>query len=311
VRKIPYDQRFIVEGPWSLRLAAAIGRRQLQAMKRNGLPAYLHGPLTFLLERQLPGGDYGPVDRIEALRAELAGRSGVIEVFDAVGAHASSTADARRRLDEKRPAVRSLFETAHVSSVSALWGTFLYLCASDSRAKTILELGSGAGISGCYLGSAPTCRRFITVEGSADRARLAEAHLCQIVGNVEVVSASFDAALDRLIPSLHDGLDFVFVDGDKTKGSYVTLLERLSARLNHGAVVVFDDIQWSDVQDDWNALCARPGLSFAINVGRFGVCVWDGDAVRPQAFTLYGVCGVDLYRVRRDLMARTTRTFST
>ena len=89
-------------------------------------------------------------------------------------------------VDEARPAVRSLFETAHVSSVSALWGTFLYLCASARRAETILELGSGAGISGCYLGSAPSCRRFITVEGSADRARLAEAHLRQIVGNVEV-----------------------------------------------------------------------------------------------------------------------------
>jgi predicted O-methyltransferase YrrM len=302
------DQRFVVEGRWSLRLAAAIGRRQLQAMKRSGLPAYLHGPLAFLRERQIPGGDCGPVDRVEALRAALASAKGVVKVFDAVGAHASSTANAARRLDEKRPAVRSLFETAHVSSVSALWGTFLYLCASASRAKTILELGSGAGISGCYLGSAPTCRRFITVEGSADRARLAEAHLRQIVGDVEVVSASFDAALDRLIPSLDDGLDFVFVDGDKTKGSYLALLDRLAARLNRGAVVVFDDIQWSDVQEDWKALCARPGLSFAINVGRFGICVWDGGAVRPQAFTLYGIGGVDLYRVRRDLMARTTRT---
>ena len=188
-----------------------------------------------------------------------------------------------------------------MSSVSALWGTFLYLCASARGAETILELGSGAGISGCYLGSAPTCRRFITVEGSADRARLAEAHLRQIVGDVEVLNASFDAALDRLIPALHDGIDFVFVDGDKTRGSYLALLSRLSARLNRGALVVFDDIQWSDVKEDWEALCERPGLSFAINVGRFGVCVWDGGPVRPQAFTLYGIGGVDLYKVRRDV----------
>ena len=84
-------------------------------------------------------------------------------------------------------------------------------------------------------------------------------------------------------------------------------LSRLSARLNRGALVVFDDIQWSDVQEDWKALCARPGLSFAVNVGRFGVCVWDGGAVRPQAFTLYGIGGVDLYRLRRDIVARLRR----
>ena len=276
-------------------------------MKRAGLPVYLHEPLEFLLERQVPSGDYGPLDRVESLRDELASTDGVLGVFDAVGTRGSSTTDPVRRLDETRPAVRSLFETAHVSSVSALWGTFLYLCASARGAETILELGSGAGISGCYLGSAPTCRRFITVEGSADRARLAGAHLRQIVGDVEVINASFDAALDRLIPSLHDGIDFVFVDGDKTRGDYRALLSRLAARLNPGAVVVFDDIQWSDVQEDWKALCARPGLSFAINVGRFGVCVWDGGAVRPQAFTLYGIAGVDLYRLRRDIVARLRR----
>lgn len=299
-----YDQRFVTEGRWALRLAAAVGRRQLQAMTRGGLPEYLHEPFEFLLNRQISGGDYGPVDRVEALRAELASRDGVVGVFEAAGARGSSMANSARRVDEGRPAVRSLFETAHVSSVSALWGAFLYLCASASRAKTILELGSGAGLSGCYLGSAPSCRRFMTVEGSPDRARLAEAHLHRVVANVEVITASFDAAIDRLTPSLDDGLDFVFVDGDKTNGSYLALFERFSAHLNHGAVVVFDDIQWSDVQSDWRELCSRPGLSFAINVGRFGVCVWNGGTARPQAFTLYGIGGVDLYRLRRDLLAR-------
>jgi predicted O-methyltransferase YrrM len=307
MRKLPYDTRLMPEGQWGLRLAASVGRRQLRAMKGAGLPVCLHEALQFLLERQLPGGEYGPLDRIESLRAELAGTNGVVGVFDAVGARGSSAANAVRRVDETRPAVRSLFETAHVSSVSALWGTFLYLCASARGAETILELGSGAGISGCYLGSAPTCRRFISVEGSADRARLAEAHLRQIVGDVEVLNMSFDAALDRLIPTLRDGIDFVFVDGDKTPGSYLALLSRLSARLNRGALVVFDDIQWSDVKEDWEALCERPGLSFAINVGRFGVCVWDGGPVRPQAFTLYGIGGVDLYRLRRDIVARLRR----
>ena len=301
------DERFVVEGRWLLRLATTIGRRQLQAMKRSGLPEYLHEPFEFLLDRQIPGGDYGPVDRVEALRAELASRDGVVGVFDAVGAHRATTADVVHRPDEGRPAVRTLFETAHLSSVSALWGTFLHLCARASRAKTILELGSGAGISGCYLGSAPSCRRFMTVEGSPDRARLAEAHLRRIVSHAEVVTASFEAALDRLLPTLHDGIDVVFIDGDKTTGSYLALLKRLSARLNRGAVVMFDDIQWSDVRDDWKALCARSGLSFAINVGRFGVCVWDGGSARPQAFTLYGIVGIDLYRLRRDIRARLRR----
>ncbi len=182
-------------------------------------------------------------------------------------------------------------------------GHVSYLCAKAARARTILELGTAAGISGCYLASAPSCRRFITVEGDPGRARLAEGHLRRTVAHVEVVNASFEAAIERLLPGLHDGIDLAFIDGDKTRGSYLALLDRLSLRLNPGALVLFDDIQWHDVQQDWKRLCVRPGLSFVVNAGRFGICVWNGGAARPQAFTLCSLAGVDLYKFRRDVAA--------
>jgi predicted O-methyltransferase YrrM len=300
------DERLVPEGQWALRLAASVGRRQLRAMKRAGLPVCLQEPLRFLLERQVPGGDSGPLDRVEALRAELARQEGSVAAFTDTRANAAPPTITSRP-DEARPAMRSLFDLAHVSSVTAVWGTFLYLCARAARARTIVELGTAAGISGCYLGSAPSCRRFITVEGDPERARLADAHLRLMVPHVEVVNASFETALERLLPGLHEGIDLIFIDGDKTRGSYLALLDRLSPRLNPGALVLFDDIQWRDVQEDWKSLCARPGLSFVVNAGRFGVCAWDGGAARPQAFTLYGIGGVDLYRLRRDIVARLRR----
>lgn len=271
-------------------------------MTRRGLPVCLHGPFRFLLERRTPGGEYGPLDRVEALREGLARQDGALGTFRETrpgGAPPTPT----WRPDEARPAVRSLSDIAHVASVTAVWGTFLYLCATAARARTVLELGTAAGISGCYLASAPSCRRFITVEGDAGRARLAATHLRQFNANVEVVNASFEAAIERLLPSLPDGIDLAFIDGDKTKGAYLALLDRLSPRLNPGALVLFDDIQWFDAQEDWKALSARRGLSFVVNAGRFGVCVWDGIAARPQTFTLYGLAGVDIYKVRRDLTA--------
>ena len=277
------DKRLVPEGQWALRLAASVGRRQLRAMKRAGLPVSLHEPLEFLLERQLPGGDYGPLDRIEALRAELARQQRrQSRVFDARRRSTASSPAATWRADEARPAVRSLFDVAHVSSVSALWGTFLYLCASASARTDDPGAGHGAGISGCYLGVGAAVPA-IHHRRRRRRARAAgRGHLRRIVANVEVVNASFDAALDRLLPGLHDGIDLVFIDGDKTRGSYLALLDRLSPRLNRGALVVFDDIQWSDVQEDWKTLCARPGLSFAVNAGRFGVCVWDPAAASAR-----------------------------
>ena len=243
-----------------------------------------------------------PSIALEALRAELARQQGSVATF-AEASVAGALPAVTWRADEARPLLRPLSEVAHISSVTAVWGTFLYLCAKAARARTILELGTAAGISGCYLASAPSCRRFITVEGDPGRARLAEGHLRRTVAHVEVVNASFEAAIERLLPGLHDGIDLAFIDGDKTPGSYLAMLDRLSPRMNPGALVLFDDIQWHDVQQDWKKLCVRPGLSFVVNAGRFGICVWDGSAGQPQAFTLYSLAGVDVYKVRRDVAA--------
>lgn len=295
--------RFVLEGRWTLPLTSTIGRRRLRNMKRNGLPESLCRPLQFLLDRTISEEDAGVVERIEALRAKMAERSGdSVGVFQEDEDGPSVGAGSAGQSSGPAQGRRSLTEVAHVTSVSPLWGTFLYLCAKEAGSKTILELGTAAGISGCYLASAPSCRRFITVEGSPERARLAQAHLRQVVGCFELITASFDAALDRILPGLRDGIDLAFIDGSKKKGENLRLFDRLSARLNPGSVIIFDDIHWStDLWNDWNVLGRRAGLTHAIGAGRFGLCLWDGGGVRPRTDTLYGIAGLDLYGVKQRL----------
>lgn len=196
--------------------------------------------------------------------------------------------------------MRSLAQVAYVSSVLPRWGILLYLFANATRAKTILELGSSAGISGCYLASGKYCQRFITVEGSPELSILAETHLLQIANNFEGVNASFNEALDKILPSLQNGLDMAYVDGDKDKCATLHYFERLTPYLNNGCVVVFDDIHWSSqMWEAWQILCQWEGLSFAINAGRFGVCLWSGGATQPKTYDLFMVAGVDLYEVKQ------------
>jgi predicted O-methyltransferase YrrM len=297
------DSRFLGDGLVARRVSGAIGHRRLRQMARAGLPASLHGPLRLLLDRTIDAKERALVDRVEALRAALAAGPGDVGVFDAAVA-AGRALPAAPRPDERRPDRRPLAEVAHVTSIPAMWGMFLHRCACDAGARTILELGTGAGISGCYLGSAPGCRRFVTVEGSPERARVAEGLLRQVVPHADLRVAAFDAALDALLPTLAEGLDLAFVDGNKTRGGYLDVVRRLAPHLARGALLVFDDIQWTELRDDWRALSAMPGIAWAINTGRFGVCVWEGGEVTPQAVALFGLGGVDLYQVRRDLLAR-------
>ena len=300
-------ERFVLEGRWTLPLTSTVGRRRLRNMKRSGLPEALCLPFQFLLDRTISEEDARIVERIEALRAEMTQRTrDFVGVFHEGGGGSAawdgSVGQFSGQSSGPSQGRRSLTEVAHVSSVSPLWGTFLYLCAKAAGSKTILELGTAAGISGCYLASAPSCRRFMTVEGSPERARLAQAHLSQIVDRFELITASFDAALDGILPGLRDGIDLVFIDGSKKRGENLRLFDRLSAQLNPGSVILFDDIHWSpDLREDWNSLDRRMGLTHVINAGRFGVCVWGGGGGLPRTDTLYGIAGLDLYGMKQRL----------
>jgi predicted O-methyltransferase YrrM len=286
----------------SLWLAALVGRYQLRRMQQDGLPKSLHSPFLFLLNWRLGSEDYQVVRRIEGLRSEMAKREN--EVIGVFSDPKSIPTEARHSLPADSPQghvrLRSLTQVAYVSSVLPQWGTFLHLCANATGAKTILELGTSAGISGCYLASGKHCQRFITIEGWPDLARLAETHLRQVANNFEVLNASFSEALEKILPTLKDGIDMAYIDGGKDKLSILRYFECLTPYLNNGCIVVFDDIHWSlEMWNMWETVSRWKGFSYTINAGRFGVCVWIGGAVHPKTYDLYKVAGVDLFEVNQ------------
>ncbi|GKS59288.1 hypothetical protein YTPLAS18_28150 [Nitrospira sp.] len=280
------------EGTVAFAVASAIGRRRLRIMRRSGLPAILEKPLEFLLGRSLSTADACRVQAVERLRADMAKRN-----QERVGVYSETEEDENATVGS-----RTLDEVAWISSVQPVWGAFLMLCAEASGAKTILELGGATGISGCYLASSPRCRRFVTIEGSSSRAKLATYHLATIAPYAEVVVDSFHHALDKLLPRLTDSLDLVYVDGSKSLRENVVLFDRISPHVNPGGVIIFDDIYWStEMGQLWRRLCTTRGIAHAVNVGRMGVCVWLGGDVQPHRHDLYKIAGVDLYGLRYRL----------
>lgn len=286
--------RLIPESRSLLWMASRIGRRQYFKMLESNLPHPLRSPLEFLLFGKLSFADERVVARIETLRCDLARRPD-----ERITVYSGKT-----EADGATPGTleRSLAQIAYESSVLPRWGIVLYLCASAVGAKIIVELGSSAGISGCYLASSSACQKFITVEGSSELAKLAKANLSRTMTNFEVINASFTVALDRMTPELGRGIDMLYMDGDKQKGSLCRSFERLAPHLNNGSVVVFDDIHWScDMRKAWQLLRRWQGFSHTIAAGRFGLCFWTGGRTEAKTFDLYEFAGIDLYRLRQKL----------
>ena len=253
------------------RALALLGKHKLQRMLEGGLPQPLRTPLEFLIAKKLSQEAQQVVERVELIRSDVAQET---RLFEVVNPHDS---------DPKRTAA----QIADRSSVTSEWGTFLYLCAESFRSRAILELGSCAGISGCYLASSRYCTKFITVEGSESLASLARSNIARISERGEVVNALFDDALDQILPTLGGGIDLVYIDGHHEYKATLHYFRRLKFQLNKGALVVFDDVHWSEeMWQAWQTLKALEGFSYTIDAGRFGICLWEGASLLPIHYDL-------------------------
>jgi len=256
-------------------IVAPAARRRTAQLVAEGVPAHLKGPLDFLFRDPHAVDDSvrAKILAIEALRPALAAR----HVLLAVAEPALDSPDI----------CRNAREVAYLSSVSEEWGTFLHLLARGVAAKQILELGGCAGISGCYLASVPTCERFVTIEGSQSLARIAAEHLAAIARSAHVVNGLFDDVLDEVLRGFAGDIDLAFVDGHKDAERFMSMTNRIAARLSPGGLLVLDDIRWSrNMWDFWRRLCGTAGFSHTVDVGRFGICVRDQASQRPRSASL-------------------------
>jgi predicted O-methyltransferase YrrM len=298
------DSFFLKPSGVAFWLASRVGQHQLRIMLDEGLPHFLQSPFQFLLDRTLHPEDGRVVCEIERLRTEMAKRTDeFVGVFmDSPSYLAEQAHPSLTRSRQSSAHLRSLPYIARTSSVLPQWGVFLHLCANSAEAKTILELGGGAGISGCYLASGKHCRRFISVEGVPERVQLARINLRQVADNFELVNAPFDEALDQILPAVSEGLDMVYMDGNKDKTANLHYLERIVPFLNRGSLVIFDDIHWSpEMREMWRAVSGRQGFSYTVDAGRFGVGLWAGGIVQPKTYYLYNFACMDLYKIKQCL----------
>lgn len=264
--------------PWA-------GRHWLERSLMKNLPQALRSPLSYLLTKKINPEDQLIAGQIETIRQN------VLSQHQHQEAHLLSS-------DGTLP-----FEwIVNIASVPQYWGLFLYLCASAYQAKTILELGGCLGISGCYLASAKSCKRFVTIEASAELASIAERNLLQVARNFQVFNASFDDVLPQLLPTFEEGLDLAFIDGHHQGDATIHYFEQIRPYLHPGSLIIFDDIRWNrDMWQAWQKICQRPGMGFAIDLGRFGLCTdFSENPLPPEKhnFFLVSLFG-DTWRKRR------------
>lgn len=230
----------------------------------------LHSPFVFDFYRKVLRGPVPPPCRdIAALRRQLM-RSDAAIAFEDMGAGRRSgtlkVAGLARR-GARRPAA----------------GALLHRLCARYRPQRCLELGTQLGISALYQHSAVPESRFISLEGSEALARMAAAHVAAFGLNTEIRVGEFSQLLETLVAEGYRP-DYVLIDGNHNRAATLAYFYRLLPHLPDEAILVFDDIRWSEeMLEAWREISAHAEVSLSIDLFWMGICF----IRRPQAKSLF------------------------
>jgi predicted O-methyltransferase YrrM len=129
-------------------------------------------------------------------------------------------------------------------AVSRPTAAVLRLLAACVNAQAVVEVGTGAGVSGAALLSGMTPAGVLTsIDVEAENQRVARETFSALGYGHTRTRLIAGRALD-VLPRLSDAAyDIVFVDGDKTE--YPAILTQAKRLLRVGGLVIFDNMLWS------------------------------------------------------------------
>ncbi len=124
-------------------------------------------------------------------------------------------------------------------------GAALRMLASASAAKAVVEIGTGAGVSGPWLLSSPPSDGILTtIEVDADHQWAAKEAFAAAGVAHQRTRVILGRALDVLARMTDAAYDMAFVDGDKDE--YPAYVQEATRLLRRGGVLVLDNMLWHD-----------------------------------------------------------------
>jgi predicted O-methyltransferase YrrM len=129
--------------------------------------------------------------------------------------------------------------------IGAAGGATLRVLAAATGATNVVEVGTGAGVSGLYLmGGMAEGGQFISIDIEGEHQRAAKDAFTE-AGIPSTRYRLINGSAPDVLPRMRDETyDLVFVDADKT--AYGVYFEQALRMLRPGGVMAFDNALWHD-----------------------------------------------------------------
>ena len=169
-------------------------------------------------------------------------------------------------------------------SLPPVLGRLLMRIVRELAPGSCLELGTGFGLSAAYQAAALDLNdrgRLITLD-VAGMIAIARPSLSSIglAERVETVPGQIEETLAATVRRAAP-IEYALLDADHTERGTLDGLDSIAPSLAPGAVVVLDDIAWTDeMRRAWRAARARPWVGSAIALRRLGILIAARDGER-------------------------------
>ena len=210
---------------------------------------------------RFPAEERAWADRVEAHRRDLPA------IIAAAGPAARGHAE---RLAEATAAARWM-------SLPPVWGRFLMRLVRELAPRSCLELGTGFGLSTAYQAAALELNgegRITSLDQEALTAiarpgleGLGLGERVELTGGM--IEETLAAAVKRVAP-----IDYALLDADHTEEGTLNAFDAVAPHLGDGAVVVLDDVNWTDgMRRAWAAVERRDCVTATVGLRRVGIAV--------------------------------------
>jgi predicted O-methyltransferase YrrM len=167
--------------------------------------------------------------------------------------------------------MRSFGEMAKRMGTSRKKGELLFRIVAQHQPKTLLELGTGTGLSLHYLLHAAGQQAALhTLEGCAETSQRTQYYF-QGIKNITFYIGQIQEKLPKILPQLPK-LDFVFLDAHHDEKPTLQFTTWLLPKLSENALLVYDDIHWSpSMSRAWQQIVADKRIPLTIDLFDFGL----------------------------------------
>lgn len=198
----------------------------------------IHSPFLFRLYNEaLSSNDqYYCFSEIERNRTQLLNDETYFESLD-FGAGSKGVSGKQARVAEVAKSSLAPVKTAQV----------YFKLVNCLRPTTILELGTSFGISTAYLAKGNASANVYSFEGNPFLTSYSKELFSRLqINNVIQIEGDINQTLDTFLSNNQKEIDFVIIDANHKSDYLFSYLEKIKPFLSSEALVIIDDISWSD-----------------------------------------------------------------